>query len=115
MARQKREKSATESLLQIAVGLEIALVFFGALALNGLRLLPGWQVGVVSVVAVLVLLVLYQVVRYPWGRIAGHGIQVALLGLFLWDTVMGISALVMVAFWIFGAIRGPMLDRSKPA
>jgi hypothetical protein len=115
MARQKREKSATESLLQIAIGLEIALVFFGALALNGLRLLPGWQVAVVSVIAVGVLLVLYQTVRYLWGRIMGHAAQVALLGLFLWDTVMGISALVMVAFWIFGAIRGPMLARSGSA
>jgi len=115
MARQKREKTATESLLQVAVGLEIALVFFGALALNGLRLLPGWQVAVLSAVALVVLLVLYQTVRYPAGRIAGHLVQVALLGLFLWDTVMGISALVMVAFWVFGAIRGPMLDRPTPA
>jgi hypothetical protein len=115
MARAKREKTATESLLQVAVGLEIALVFFGALALNGLRLLPGWQVAVLSLTALVVLLVLYQVVRYPAGRIVGHLVQVALLGLFFWDTVMGLSALVMVAFWIFGAIRGPMLDRSTPA
>jgi hypothetical protein len=30
------------------MGLEIALVFFGAMAINGLRFLPGWQVAVVS-------------------------------------------------------------------
>jgi hypothetical protein len=38
-------------------------------------------------------------------------VQLALLGTFFWDVVMGISALVMVGFWIFGAIRGPQLDQ----
>jgi accessory gene regulator protein AgrB len=111
MAEGKREKSATESLLQIAVGLEIALVFFAALAVNGLRIYPGFAVGVGAIVATVVLLVLYRLVRYPLGRIAGHVVQVALLGMFFWDVVMGISALVMVGFWVFGAIRGPQLDR----
>ena len=36
MARSKRVKSATESLLGIAIILDIGVVFFGALALNGL-------------------------------------------------------------------------------
>ena len=36
MAKARRVKSATESLLQIAVFLEFGVVFFGALALNGL-------------------------------------------------------------------------------
>jgi preprotein translocase subunit Sec61beta len=107
----RRDKSATESLLQIAVGLEIALVFFGALALNGLRLYPGVVVLVGSLVATAVLLVLYRVVAYPAGRVFGHMVQLALLGTFFWDVVMGISALVMLGFWIFGAIRGPQLDR----
>lgn len=111
MARDKRDKTATESLLQIALGLEIALVFFGALALNGLRLYPGFIVAIGALLATVVLLVLYRLVRYPAGRIVGHVVQVALLGAFFWDVVMGISALVMVGFWIFGAIRGPQLDR----
>lgn len=111
MSGSRRDKSATESLLQIAVGLEIALVFFGALALNGLRLYPGVVVVVGSLVATAVLLVLYRVVAYPAGRVFGHMVQLALLGTFFWDVVMGISAVVMVGFWIFGAIRGPQLDR----
>lgn len=114
MARDKREKSATESLLQIAVSLEIALVFFGALTVNGLRIYPGVVVALGAVVATLVLLVLYRLVRYPAGRILGHLVQLSLLGLFFWDVVMGLSAVVMVGFWIFGAIRGPQLDRGSP-
>lgn len=111
MAARRNDKSATESLLQIALGLEIALVFFGALALNGLRLYSGLVVTIGTVVAIVVLLVLYRLVRYPAGRIAGHIVQVALLGTFFWDVVMGMSAVVMVGFWVFGAIRGPQLDR----
>jgi hypothetical protein len=109
----KRVKTATESLLQIAVGIEIAIVFFGALALNGLSLYPGWLVIAGATVAVLILLVLYRVVAYPFGRILGHVIQVLLLGAFFWDVVMGFTVLVGVGFWIFGAIRGPLLDRGN--
>jgi accessory gene regulator protein AgrB len=111
VARQRRDKTATESLLQIAVALEIALMFFGALALNGLRLYPGVVVLVGGLVATVILVVLYRFLRYRAGRIVGHVIQVALLGLFFWDVVMGLSAVVMVGFWLFGAIRGPQLDR----
>jgi hypothetical protein len=35
------------------------------------------------------------------------------LGTFFWDVVMGLSAVVMVGFWVFGAIRGPQLDRGS--
>lgn len=114
MAKPKREKTATESLLQIAIALELALVFFAALALNGLRLLPGWQVAVLTLGAVVFLVVLYRIVQFGWGRLVGHVAQAALVGFFFWDFVMGVSALVMVAFWLFGAIRGPMLDRGAP-
>jgi hypothetical protein len=43
----------------------------------------------------------------------GHLIQIALLLSFVWDVVIGLSAAVVVAFWIFGAIRGPQLDRPR--
>ena len=109
----KREKSATESLLQIALGIEMAIVFFGALALNGLGLYPGSTVAIGAAVALIVLGVLYRLVAYSWGVWVGHAVQIALLGSFLWDEVMGLSALVGVGFWVFGAIRGPMLDRSS--
>jgi hypothetical protein len=108
---EKRAKTATESLLQIAVGIEIAIVFFGALALNGLTLYPGWVVVVGATGAVLMLLALYRAVAYLPGRICGHLVQVLLLGAFFWDVVMGFTAVVGVGFWIFGAIRGPLLDR----
>lgn len=110
----KRDKTATESLLQIALGLEMVVVFFGALVLNGLRLYSPPVVLAGALVTFLVLVVLYRTVRYPLGQIAGHVVQLILLGSFLWDVAIGLSCAVMVAFWVFGAIRGPMLDRQRP-
>ena len=110
----RREKSATESLLQIALGLEIIVVFFGALVLNGLRLYSGPVVFFGAVVSILILVLLYGTVRYRSGQYLGHVVQVILLGSFLWDVAIGLSFAIVVAFWIFGAIRGPMLDRQKP-
>jgi hypothetical protein len=107
----KPAKTATESLLQIALGLEIAIVFFGALALNGLGMYSGGVVITGALIALVVLLVLYRTVRYRAGQWVGHLVQVLLLGSFLWDVVIGLGALVGVGFWIFGAIRGPLLDR----
>jgi hypothetical protein len=111
MARVKRTKSATESLLQVAVMLEIAVVFFGALALDGLKLYPAGYVWAGAAGAVPVLMVLNRVLRYRAGVWFGHCVQLALLASFFWDVVMGLSAAVVVGFWIFGAIRGPQLDR----
>jgi hypothetical protein len=115
MARERRDKSATESLLQIAVGLEIAVVLFGALAVNGLKLFSGPVVALGTATTVLVLLVLYRMVRYQAGRIVGHVLQLALLASFFLDFVIGLSMAVVVAFWVFGAIRGPLLDRDHGA
>jgi len=114
MMAGKRERTATESLLQIALGIEMAIVFFGALALNGLGLYSGLAVVVGATVALLLLVIVYRLVRYPAGQVVGHGLQIALLGAFFWDVVMGLAAAVGVGFWIFGAIRGPMLDRDAP-
>jgi hypothetical protein len=58
-----------------------------------------------------ILLVLYRLVRYSGGQIFGHVIHGLMLGAFAWDVVMGLAALVGIGFWIFGAIRGPQLDR----
>lgn len=111
----KRDKSATESLLQIAVALEMAVVFFGALAVNGLRLYSTPVVLVGALVTLIVLTLLYRAVQYRWGQILGHGIQLILLASFVWDVAIGLSFAVVVAFWVYGAIRGPQLDRNKPA
>ena len=113
MAGAKREKAATESLLQIALVLEIAVVFFGALALNGLGYFTPTVIVLGSGAALVILVLVYRLLRYRAGVWLGHLVQLALLTSFLWDVVMGMSAAVVIGFWIFGAIRGPQLDRGK--
>ena len=110
----KRDKTATESLLQIAVGMEIFVVFFGALVVNGLRLYESWVVATGAMTALVVLIVLYRTIRYPVAQWCGHFVQVLFLLTFLWDVAIGLSFAVVVAFWIYGAIKGPQLDRKKP-
>ena len=110
----KREKSATESLLQIAVVLELVVLFFGALAFDGLGLLPSTVVWPLAGLAMVLLLFLVRVLRYKTGIYVGHFFQLSLLASFVADIVIGLSFAVPVAFWIFGAIRGPMLDRNRP-
>ena len=116
MARSKRVKSATESLLGIAIILDIGVVFFGALALNGLGFYAPGVIALGAFLAVVVFVALYRVLRFRAGQWAGHLIHLAMLAAFFWDVVMGLSAAVAVGFWVFGAIRGPSLDRgSSPA
>ena len=110
----KREKSATESLLQIAVVLELVVLFFGALAFDGLGLLPSIVVWPLAGVTAIILIFLVRVLRYRAGIYMGHFFQVFLLASFVADVVIGLSFAVPVAFWIFGAIRGPMLDKNRP-
>jgi hypothetical protein len=109
----KREKSATESLLHIALGLEMAVVFFGALAVNGLRLYSTPVVLGGALVTVMALALLYRVVRYRWGQILGHGIQLILLASFVWDVAIGLSFAVVVAFWVYGAKIGRASCRER--
>ena len=111
MAKARRIKSATESLLQIAVFLEFGVVFFGALALNGLGFYRPGVIAVGTLAAMVILSVVYRLLRYRVGRWVGHLVQLAFLATFFWDVVMGLSALVVAGFWIFGALRGPALDR----
>lgn len=110
----KREKSATESLLQIAVVIELIVVFFGALAFEGLGLLPRNIAWPLAGMTILLLLLLLRVLRFKAGIYAGHLFQVFLLSSFFSDVVIGLAFGIPVAFWIFGAVRGPRLDRDRP-
>jgi len=116
MAGAKREKSATESLLQIALMLEISVVFFGALALNGLDYFTPTVIVLGAGAALVLLMLVYRLLRYRAGVWLGHLVQLALLASFFWDVVMGLSAsLLLVSGIILGALyrRGPQLDRGK--
>jgi len=110
----KRVPGATESLLKVALGIDIVLVFFGTLVIRGLgRFDEGVVWGVGGVLFVLIVL-LFGLIRYRFGRWVGHVIHLGMLAGFAIDLAVGLSVVVAVGFWAFGAIRGAQLDRLGP-
>ena len=112
--RPRRERSASESLLSIALGTEAALLFFVGLTAYGLRTLPAPVALGGGAAGIVVLVIAARFVRYPAGVWFGWVLQAALLltGLIL-PVMWGIGAL-FVAIWIYCFVQGRRLDR-RPA
>lgn len=106
----KRQPSATQSLMRIALAIDITVVFFGALVVRGVSDFPDSLVWIVSGIALVYLIVTMGLLRTPVGAWLGHVFHVGLLGAFWLDIAIGLSVLVPIGFWIFAAIRGPQLD-----
>lgn len=111
----KREPTATESLLKIALGIDLVLVFFGTLVIRGLNRFEDAVVLSVGAALLVVVIVLFRLVRYRWGQWVGHIVHLGMLAGFAIDLAVGLSVAVVVGFWAFGAIRGAQLDRLGPA
>ncbi len=113
--RPKRERSATESLLSITLGMEILAVVFGTLAINGLGVLPSSTVFLGGAALVLLLIVAMRVARYRWGVWFGSALQVLLLATGFIEVLAAVTAAVFVGFWIYGVVKGGQLDAAKRA
>lgn len=108
MARDRG--GATEALMRVALGIDLAIIFFGVLVVRGLGIFPDvWVWGVGGAAFVLVLGIL-GVISTRVGKWLGHLFHVLVLGLFAIDVAVGLSGLVPIGFWLFAAIRGPQLD-----
>ena len=113
--RPRRERSASESLLSIALALEAILVFFVALTAFGLRALeplPAFLGGAALIVA---LILASRLVRYPWGVGLGWALQVVLLATGILLPIMFVIAAGFIAIWVFCFIKGRQLDAAKAA
>ena len=111
--RARRERSATESLLSITLVLEAIVVFFVALTVYGLELLPaGLALG--GGAALILLLVLdARLVRSAAGIRVGWALQLALILLGLVTPVMWFVGAGFAALWVFCFVKGRQLDRAK--
>lgn len=111
--RLRRERSASESLLSIALGTEAALLFFVGLAAYGLRALPAPVALGGGLAGIVILVIAARLVRSPAGVWFGWVLQVALLltGLIL-PVMWGIGAL-FVGIWIYCFVQGRRLDRRR--
>ena len=111
--RPRRERSATEWLLSITLGMEILAVAFGTLAINGLGVLPASTVFAGGGVLVLLLIIAMRVARYRWGVWFGSALQVLLLATGFIEVLAAVTAAVFVAFWLYGVVKGRQLDNAK--
>lgn len=110
----RREPTATESLMRIALGIALAIIFFGVLAVRGVSDIDEvtiWSVGAGAVVLTVGAL---GSIHTTFGKFLGHLVNLSLLGLFAIDGAIGLSALVPVGFWLFALIRGSQLDKLRP-
>jgi len=113
--RVKRQRSVSESLLSIVLGLEAVLVFFVTLTVFGLDILPPAQAFGGGAVFFVLLLLAGRLVRYPWGVWFGWVLQVALIATGIILPLMFVVAAGFLALWIFCFVRGRQIDADKAA
>ena len=111
--KPRRRRSATESLVSIALGLEALLVFFVTMAVFGLReVSPGVAFGG-GAVLFLLLVVAAAFARFGWAIWLGWAMQVVLIALGLVLPVMYAIGAGFAAIFIYCFLTGRRLDRQN--
>jgi len=113
--RVRRVRSASESLLSIALLLEAVLVFFIVMVAFGLKLLPTPVVFGGGAVLVALLFVAGRLAGGPVGVWIGWVLQVALIALGILLPLMYFIGAIFAAIWIYCFVTGRRLDRRKAA
>lgn len=113
--RVRRVRSASESLLSIALLLEAVLVFFIVMVAFGLKLLPIPVVFGGGAMLVALLLVAGRLAGGPVGVWIGWVLQVALIALGILLPLMYFIGAIFAAIWIYCFVTGRRLDRRKAA
>jgi hypothetical protein len=108
-------RTATESLLSIALVLDALLVFFVMMTAFGLDLLPPGVVFGGGIALIVVLVLAGRLVKHPWGVWFGHALQLVLIALGFLLPVMFFIGALFTALWIFCFIAGRRLDRRNSA
>ena len=113
--RVRRERSASESLLSIALMLEGFLVFFVALTAFSLNAVTPVQALVGGLVLLALIVVTARAVRYPAGQWLGWVLQLALVALGFVLPLMFLIGAGFLALWAFCFVKGRSLDAAKAA
>jgi hypothetical protein len=113
--RPRRVRSVSETLLSIVLGLEVALIFFIALTVFGLDLLPPVVAFGGGIAFMAVLVVAAACLRFVWGEWLGWALQVALVALGFLLPALFVSGAIFVAIWVYCFIMGRRIDRRNAA
>ena len=111
--KPRRQRTLTESLLSIVLGLEAVLVFFIALTVYGLHALPPLEAFVGGAALVILLALATRIVRYSWGVWVGWVLQAALLATGILLPALYIAAALFVAMWIFCFVRARQIEHAN--
>jgi hypothetical protein len=113
--KTRRQRSVTESLLSIVLGLEAFLVFFVTLTAFGLKAVDPLVAlaGGVSLIAALILAA--SLLRFRWGIWVGWLLQATLVATGILLPIMFFIAPGFVAIWVYCFSRGRQLDAARAA
>jgi hypothetical protein len=111
----RRERGATESLLQITFLLEAFVVFFASLVTFGLKVVPWYAVALGALALVLLLAAAAAGARFTWGVALGFVAQAALIATGILVSLMFVVGAVFLGIFLFCLVKGRQLDRNKAA
>jgi hypothetical protein len=111
--RTRRTRTATESLLSIALALEAALAFFVTMAVFGLDRMPALAALGGGAALMVSLAVTAMLVRYRFGVWLGWFMQAVVLATGLILPLMYAIGAGFVAIWIYCFVTGRRLDRRR--
>ena len=111
--RVRRLRSATESLLSIALLLEAVLVFFVVMVAYGLKVLPPGTVFGGGALLVVLLIVAGRLAGRAAGVWLGWVLQAALIAIGFLLPLMYFIGAIFAVIWIYCFITGRRLDRQK--
>ncbi|WP_368496382.1 DUF4233 domain-containing protein [Herbiconiux sp. A18JL235] len=110
-----RGGSVRQSLGAIVLGFESVVMFFAALVIFGLKILPApLALGGGAVLCVL-LLASTVLLRYRWGYALGWALQAVIAATCILVPMLAIVAVVFIGLYAFCMIKGGQIDRQKAA
>lgn len=109
---ERRQRSATESLLTVAFGVEMATVVFGGIAIAGLHKQQWLEVLIAAIVLIAMLALAAATLSRGLHPIAFA--SQALLALpVVTEPLWGIAWVMCIIFWVYCLVKGQQLDRRK--
>lgn len=114
MARSRRPRTARESLLSIALGLEAIVVFFLTLTAFGLKALPAPVAFGAGGALLLALVIAAALQRFRWAHWVGWALQVVLIATGFILPAMFVVGAGFAALWTYCYVMSRRLERRGP-
>lgn len=112
-SRPRRQRSTSESLLSIVLGLEAALMFFVILTAFGLKAVPPVTAFAGGGALLVALVLTAGLLRFRWGAWLGWALQAVLIATGILLPVMYFIAAGFVAIWVYCFIKGRQIDAAR--